>query len=81
MKRKYQKPTSLDLGDVLLTAHGSCKSGGIAGKGKDGCNTGLSYAETAHCTNGSVAYKGRGACLSGNTAEAECSFGSTVGPM
>jgi len=63
MKRKYQKPTSLDLGDVLLTAHGSCKSGGLAGN--NSCVNGGQVnnpSDPGHCENGSVAFQGPGKC-------------------
>ena len=79
MKRKYQKPTSLDLGDVLLTAHGSCKSGGLAGN--NSCVNGGQVnnpSDPGHCENGSVAFQGPGKCKNGSTAEAECNTGTSA---
>ena len=79
MKRKYQKPTSLDLGDVLLTAHGSCKSGGEA-TAKIGCKDGsapIDYDQS--CEDGQIAlYDKKGNCKYGGIAEGACASGNSA---
>jgi len=76
MKTKYEKPTGLDLGDILLKAHGSCVTGGLAGDKE--CTVGGRYSENPnHCKTGSVAFEGPGACKAGNVAEDKCEAGSS----
>lgn len=70
MGKRYEKPVSKSLGEVIADAYGNCASGTLAGQA---CRNGAANTQYK-CNPGSVA---NGACNNGNQALPSCTAGST----
>lgn len=75
MKQKYEKPTIRDLGDVLPTAEGDCKTGDTASGQGGHCQPSGSVAGGAQCITGSMA---GGDCNPGTVASPNCNAGGNA---
>jgi len=66
MKKKYEKPKAVNLGNSMKLANGYCSHGSVPTLPANGCFFGP-FFNGFHCTPGVYATSGGGTCITGGT--------------